>query len=90
MRFTCIAKRPKHYLAFDPLLLLQVPTVVERRRGRPVGSINSNRVDNSIRRGPSAFEQNTARGRARGGRLQTPSRGGNTQISLRDASQVTS
>ena len=79
----------------DPLLLIQQPAVVERLRGRPVGSTAS-RIDTSTRREPSAFERNTGytgrgrgRGRGRGGSSQTSSRGGSTQISSRGASQAT-
>jgi len=75
--------------------------IIERRRGRPVGSTNTNRINTSARREPLAFERNieyTQRGRgrggrgrrrARGGRLQTSSRGSSTQISSRGALQAT-
>ena len=70
----------------DPLLLIQEPLTVERRRGRPAGSTagSTNR-----HREPLAFEQNTGyttrgrgrgrgRGRAYGGSSQTTSRGGSS------------
>ena len=77
------------------LLLIQQPAVVERLRGRPVGSTAS-RIDTSTHREPLAFERNTGytgrgrgRGRGRGGSSQTSSRGGSTQISSRGALQAT-
>jgi len=86
----------------NPLLLIQEPLTVKRRRGRPAGSTagstNRRRIDTSTRREPSAFKQNTGyttrghgrgRGRARGGSSQTTSRGGSSQISSYTASQVT-
>ncbi|XTI86614.1 hypothetical protein V2W45_1329419 [Cenococcum geophilum] len=56
----------------DPLLLIQEPLIVERRRGRPAGSVTPNWVNILTRREPSAFERNTrytmrGRRRARGG-----------------------
>lgn len=85
----------------DPLLLIQQPAVVERPRGRTVGSTAS-RIDTSTCREPSAFKRNTGytgrghghgcgrrRGRGHRGSLQTSSRGGSTQVSSRGASQAT-
>jgi len=44
-----------------PYLLIQEPAIVERRRGRPAGSMagSTNRIDNSAQRELSAFERNT-------------------------------
>ena len=88
--------------SIDPLLLIQEPLTVERRRGRPAGSTagSTNRgcIDTSTRREPSAFERNTGytnrgrgrgRGRGRRGSAQTLSRGGNSQISPSTALQTT-
>ena len=82
----------------DPLLLIQEPLTIERRRGRLAGSINRGRIDTSACREPSAFERNTGytnRGRGRGrrrgrrGSAQTLSRGGSSQVSLSTAPQIT-
>jgi hypothetical protein len=77
------------------IYLTQEPAIVERRRGRPIGSINisiiTNCVDRSARREPSAFEQNThraqswARGRGRGYRRGHGHRG-SSQTSSRGSS----
>ena len=67
---------PPPGLPIDPLLLIQQPLTVKRRRGRPAGSI---RVDTSTCHEPSAFKQNngyTTRGRGRGrGRRRGRGRG---------------
>ena len=87
---------PPTGLPIDPLLLIQEPLTVERRRGRPVGS----RIDTLAHREPSAFELNTGyttrgrgrgrgRGRTRGGSSQTTSRGSSTQIGSSQASRAT-
>ena len=95
---------PPTGLPIDPLLLIQEPLTVERRRGRPAGSIagstNRGRIDTSIGREPSAFERNTGytnrgrgrgrgRGRSRRGSAQTSNRGGSSQISPGTALQTT-
>ena len=80
------------------LLYIQGPAIVKRRRGRPASSTNTNRVNTSTHREPSAFKRNTrytrygrrrGRGHARGGSLQASSRGGSTQISSHSALQAT-
>ena len=53
----------------NPLLRIQEPTTVKRRRGRPANSTNTHCVNTSTRREPSAFKRNTGytrRGRRRG------------------------
>jgi hypothetical protein len=78
---------PPTGLPINPLLLIQEPLTIKRRRGRPAGSIassiNRRRIDTATHREPLAFEQNTGyttrgRGRARGGSSQTISRGGSS------------
>jgi len=52
-------KRPHRnspYIPIDPALLIQDPTVVQRRRGRPKDPTNPRRPNNSTRREPSRFE----------------------------------
>jgi len=81
-----------HGPPINPLLRIQEPAIVKRRRGRPASSTNTNRVNTSTRREPSAFKRNTGytrRGRARGGSSQALSRGSSTQISLRSALRAT-
>ena len=64
MLFCICITRPSRAHTYN--LAFPLPLTVERRRGRPTGSV---RVDTSTRREPSAFEQNTGyttRGREQG------------------------
>ena len=91
---------PPTGLPINPLLLIQEPLTVKRRRGHPAGSTagSMNRGRINARREPSAFEQNTGytnrgrsrgRGRSRRGSTQTSNRGGSSQISPSTALQTT-
>ena len=64
MLFCICITRPSRAHTYN--LAFPLPLTVERRRGRPTGSV---RVDTSTRREPSAFERNTGyttRGREQG------------------------